>query len=100
MSVVTLGSDLHTVRTSFSLVEVADLAEVSYDRVYRDVRTGLLPATRLTGTDRHDRRCLEVTLQDLGHAARPVYRRLSKDLLERYSFEVSTLAGARAHTGP
>lgn len=94
-----LGSELRTVRTSFSLVEVADLADVSYDRVYRDVRTGLLPATRLSGCNRHDRRCLEVTVQDLGHAARPVYRKVARDLLDRYSFEGSTRVGTGSPTG-
>lgn len=84
----TRETELHIVRTTFSLVEIADLADVSYDRVYRDVRTGILPSERLTGCQRHDRRCLEVSLQDLSHSARPLYRQVAKDLADRYSYDV------------
>ncbi len=81
-----MDSEVRTVRTSFSLVEVADLAGVSYDRVYRDVRTGILPSMRLTDYSRHDRRCLEVRLEDLSRSEQPLYRHVAEELLVRYSF--------------
>lgn len=62
-----------------SLVDVADAAHVSYDRVYRDVRTGILPCHSVPTAQRHDRRRFSVTLSDLSQSARPCYRRLCQE---------------------
>ena len=62
-----------------SLVEVADAANVSYDRVYRDVRTGILPSHAVPKAERHDRRLFSVTLSDLARSARPCYRRIAQE---------------------
>lgn len=61
-----------------TLVEIADAANVSYDRVYRDVRTGILPSHTVSMTERHDHRRFVVTPSDLAKAARPCYRRLAE----------------------
>lgn len=62
-----------------SLVEVADAASVSYDRVYRDVRTGILPSHSVPLAERHDHRRFSVTLSDLGRSTRPCYRRVAQE---------------------
>lgn len=79
MSMTQWQTDYESDEPVLSLVEIADAASVSYDRVYRDVRTGILPSHSVPMAERHDHRRFAVTLSDLGRSARPCYRRLAQE---------------------
>ncbi len=56
----------------WSLVDIADAAGISYDMVYRDIRQGILPASRLRRGPGHSR--YAVSADGLRRSARPCYR--------------------------
>jgi len=84
MRLADLRSRTQSEECVLTLVEVADAADVSYDRVYRDVRTGILPSHTVSMAERHDHRRFVVTLTDLSRAARPCYRRLAETFTTEY----------------
>lgn len=71
-------------RTRFTLVEIADWAQVPLGRVVRDVRAGRLTASA-SGRLPAALPALEVTLSDLAQARQRVYRRILRRLVEAYA---------------
>jgi len=84
------GNDLAqrpVARTRFTLVEIADWAQVPFGRVVRDVRAGHLAARAAEGSSAARLPALEVTLSDLAQARREVYRRILPRLVEAYAWD-------------